>query len=96
MTGYIITQMRFTGVPDERIERFVRTVVRDTLGEVPPEGIFRSPNGRSPAAMSRGPRRELTENAISMKMGGGIIFQHPFNERSGYKVHQHNLRIGDM
>jgi TetR/AcrR family transcriptional regulator, hemagglutinin/protease regulatory protein len=42
--GYIVTQMRLTNVPDERIERFVRTVVRDTLGEVPAEPVFRSVN----------------------------------------------------
>ncbi len=41
-TGYIVTQMRLTGVPDERIDRFVRTVIRDTLGEVPPEPVILS------------------------------------------------------
>ncbi len=31
-----------------------------------------------------------------MKVGGAVIFQNPFNQRSDYEVYQRDLRIGDM
>jgi len=31
-----------------------------------------------------------------LKVGGAIIFQNPFNERSDYEVYQRELKIGDM
>jgi TetR/AcrR family transcriptional regulator, hemagglutinin/protease regulatory protein len=31
-TGYVLSQMKITRVPPEKIERFLQTVVRDTLG----------------------------------------------------------------
>jgi AcrR family transcriptional regulator len=34
-TGYVIAQMKMTRVPSEKIERFLQTVVCDTLGENP-------------------------------------------------------------
>jgi len=33
-TGYVLVQMKMANLPDSRIERFVQTLVRDTLGEV--------------------------------------------------------------
>ncbi|HYA34687.1 MAG TPA: LLM class flavin-dependent oxidoreductase, partial [Candidatus Binataceae bacterium] len=31
-----------------------------------------------------------------MKVGGAVIFQNPFNERSDYEVYQRELKIGDL
>jgi TetR/AcrR family hemagglutinin/protease transcriptional regulator len=33
-TGYVLVQMKVANLPDSRIERFLQTLVRDTLGEV--------------------------------------------------------------
>ncbi|MDO8432106.1 MAG: TetR/AcrR family transcriptional regulator [Candidatus Binatus sp.] len=33
-TGYVLVQMKVANMPSSRIERFVQTLVRDTLGEV--------------------------------------------------------------
>ena len=33
-TGYVLVQMKVTKLPDSRIERFLQTLIRDTLGEV--------------------------------------------------------------
>ena len=33
-TGYVLVQMKVVKLPDSRIERFMQTLVRDTLGEV--------------------------------------------------------------
>jgi AcrR family transcriptional regulator len=33
-TGYVLVQMKVAKLPNSRIERFLQTVVRDTLGEV--------------------------------------------------------------
>src|SRR5271165_3013030 len=33
-TGYVLVQMKMANLPNSRIERFLQTVVRDTLGEV--------------------------------------------------------------
>lgn len=33
-TGYVLVQMKVANLPGSRIERFLRTLVRDTLGEV--------------------------------------------------------------
>ena len=32
-TGYVVAQMKVARMPSERIERFLHTLVRDTLGE---------------------------------------------------------------
>jgi len=40
-TGYVIAQMKMTRVPIEKIERFLETVIRDTLGESPSENCKR-------------------------------------------------------
>lgn len=63
-TGYIVTQMRLTGVPDARIDRFVRTVIRDTLGEVPPEPVI-----LSPTKPSRDDNRITTRNNARQRAG---------------------------
>jgi hypothetical protein len=33
-TGYVLVHMKAANLPDSRIERFLQTLVRDTLGEV--------------------------------------------------------------
>jgi len=33
-TGYVLVQMKVAQLPNARIERFLHTLVRDTLGEV--------------------------------------------------------------
>jgi hypothetical protein len=33
-TGYVLVQMKVAKLPSSRIERFLQTVLRDTLGEV--------------------------------------------------------------
>jgi|SRR5262245_32222953 len=33
-TGYVLVQMKVAKLPNSRIERFLQTLVRDTLGEV--------------------------------------------------------------
>jgi hypothetical protein len=33
-TGYVLVQMKVAKLPNSRIERFLQTVVRDTLSEV--------------------------------------------------------------
>jgi len=38
-TGYVLVQMKVAKLPNSRIERFLRTVVRDTLGEVESNSI---------------------------------------------------------
>jgi len=33
-TGYVLVQMKVAKLPDSRIDRFLQTLVRDTLGAV--------------------------------------------------------------
>jgi TetR/AcrR family hemagglutinin/protease transcriptional regulator len=41
-TGYVLVQMKVAKLPNSRIERFLHTLVRDTLGEVKPRRTDRA------------------------------------------------------